>query len=179
MGAIVLTHTHADHTADVEALWRGTGAGIALHGGDPIPAQQPNGPRLHLLREGDLLALGPHRLEIMHVPGHSFDSIALWESKQKILFSGDTVQAGGYGGNLRDPDFLSSMARIAALPGDARLLAGHGRATTVGDEAGWMNSMVEEQSAFLLAHPSAIVTPTCNCRLHSTRSLYNRPGPLF
>lgn len=40
---------------------------------------------MHLLQEGDLIALGPTPeagcLEIVHTPGHSPDSISLWDSQ--------------------------------------------------------------------------------------------------
>ncbi len=84
-------------------------------------------PATWLLREGDVIDLGDRVLEVMHVPGHSPGSIALWEKATGILFSGDTV----YDGPLIDDfhhsvvaDYIASMERLRELP--ARVVhAGH------------------------------------------------------
>lgn len=56
--------------------------------------------------DGDLLDLGDRSFEVLHVPGHSPGSIALWESATQTLFSGDAV----YDGPLLDQLPGSSIA---------------------------------------------------------------------
>lgn len=58
-----------------------------------------------LLRAGDILDLGDRRFEVLHVPGHSPGSIALWEAATGLLLSGDAV----YDGPLIDDAFHSSL----------------------------------------------------------------------
>ena len=41
--------------------------------------------------DGDVIDLGDRRLEVLHVPGHTPGSIALWEAATGLLFSGDTA----------------------------------------------------------------------------------------
>jgi glyoxylase-like metal-dependent hydrolase (beta-lactamase superfamily II) len=84
-------------------------------------------PVTRLLAEGDVIDLGDRVFEVLHLPGHSPGSIALWEATTGTLFSGDTV----YDGPLIDDfhhsvvsDYVASMERLRRLP--ARIVhAGH------------------------------------------------------
>ena len=84
-------------------------------------------PATRLLRDGDIVDLGDRHFEVLHLPGHSPGSIALWEDATGILFSGDVV----YEGELLDDayhsdvaDYLASMERLRGIP--ARVIhAGH------------------------------------------------------
>ncbi|MCX7817202.1 MAG: MBL fold metallo-hydrolase [Syntrophales bacterium] len=80
-----------------------------------------------LLQEGELL-LGSERFEILHLPGHSPGSIAIYDLNRKALFSGDVIFdqsvgrtdfPGGNGSLLK-----KSILRLAALDIDY-LLPGH------------------------------------------------------
>ena len=48
-------------------------------------------PITQLIDEGDVLDLGDRAFTVLHLPGHSPGSIALYEKKSGLLFSGDTV----------------------------------------------------------------------------------------
>ena len=76
-------------------------------------------PATRLLREGDVVDLGDRHFEVIHLPGHSPGSIALWEQASGILFSGDVV----YDGELLDnayhsntDHYLASMERLREIP---------------------------------------------------------------
>ncbi len=98
-----------------------------------------------LLAEGDVIDLGDRTFEVLHLPGHSPGSIALWETATGVLFSGDTV----YDGPLIDDfyhsvvsDYVASMERLRYIP--ARIVhAGHfasfGRARLVALAEGYLN----------------------------------------
>ncbi len=71
------------------------------------------------LDDGDLIDLGDRVFRVLHVPGHSPGSIALWEEETGILFSGDTL----YDGDLIDilyhsveAELRESLERLRALP---------------------------------------------------------------
>lgn len=71
------------------------------------------------LDEGDVLDLGDRSFQVFSLPGHSPDSIALWESKTGTLFSGDTVYDGDLYDTLyhSDPDaYRESLERLLELP---------------------------------------------------------------
>ncbi len=70
------------------------------------------------LHEGDLIDLGDRVLEVLHLPGHSPGSIALYDPAQYTLYPGDVV----YDGELIDKalgcvpeDYAVSMERLARL----------------------------------------------------------------
>lgn len=45
--------------------------------------------------DGDILELGDRQIKIIHTPGHTPGSIALFDLKYKALFSGDPIQKDG------------------------------------------------------------------------------------
>lgn len=77
------------------------------------------------LDEGDVLDLGDVAYQVLHVPGHSPGSIALWDAKARTVFSGDAV----YDGELLDalyhsdaPTYRRTLERLRAL--DAEVFHG-------------------------------------------------------
>ncbi len=87
------------------------------------------------LKEGDKIKFGDLNLDVIHTPGHTPGSICLYEPKQKILFSGDTVFANGFGrtdlpgGNPED--LKRSLDKLAKLNVD-KILPGHGDVVQTG-----------------------------------------------
>ena len=72
-----------------------------------------------LLQEGDILDLGNRAFEVLHLPGHSPGSIALYDRHSQELFSGDIV----YDGELLDllpgsdiPTYINTYQRLQKLP---------------------------------------------------------------
>jgi glyoxylase-like metal-dependent hydrolase (beta-lactamase superfamily II) len=72
-----------------------------------------------VLDDGDIVDLGDRAFEVMHLPGHSPDSIGLYDAASGTLFSGDAV----YDGPLLDSDpdsdvnaYVATMHRLRALP---------------------------------------------------------------
>jgi glyoxylase-like metal-dependent hydrolase (beta-lactamase superfamily II) len=74
-----------------------------------------------LLDDGDEIDLGGRVLTVMHTPGHSPDSICLFDERNGLLFGGDTINTGPIYAQLEDSDveaFTRSTRRLAGL-GDA------------------------------------------------------------
>jgi glyoxylase-like metal-dependent hydrolase (beta-lactamase superfamily II) len=72
-----------------------------------------------LVEEGEVIDLGDRAFEVLHLPGHTPGSIALWEAKTGVLFAGDVVYEGRLLDELPESnveDYLSSMERLRALP---------------------------------------------------------------
>lgn len=76
-------------------------------------------PATRLLEEGDVIDLGDRHFEVLHVPGHSPGSVALWEAATGVLLSGDAV----YDGPLIDDayhsnkdEYSATMRRLRAMP---------------------------------------------------------------
>ena len=84
------------------------------------------------LDDGDTIDLGDRCLEVLHVPGHTPGSIALWEAETGVLFSGDTAYVDA---RLQFHDLEAaeaSLTRLRGLP-VLRVHAGHDRSFD-GDE---------------------------------------------
>jgi glyoxylase-like metal-dependent hydrolase (beta-lactamase superfamily II) len=88
-------------------------------GFDPIRYRVRSAPATRLVEAGDIVDLGDRHFVVIHVPGHSPGSIALWETGSGVLLSGDAV----YDGPLVDDayhsdraDYLDSMRRLRELP---------------------------------------------------------------
>jgi hydroxyacylglutathione hydrolase len=149
---IVSTHGHWDHIGDNAAVADHTGAGIAVHPldrdrlTDPRPLWAPfdippSVPAVELA-EGGEVRFGEIRLGVLHTPGHTEGSVCLHDADGGRLFSGDTLFAGGWGrvdlpGGSTE-QMAESITRLADLEDQLAVLPGHGPATTIGRERGWM-----------------------------------------
>ncbi|MEE9150497.1 MAG: MBL fold metallo-hydrolase, partial [Thermoplasmata archaeon] len=141
---IVLTHRHFDHTGGAESLQSALDADILVHetalealrqGDDVTTAARAFGktfPKLEIkaLKEGDALDLGDVKFEILHTPGHSICSIALYDKNTKTIVSGDTVYTDGGIGRWDLPtgnyeELLASVRRLSNMEVRA-LYPGHG-----------------------------------------------------
>ena len=90
------------------------------------------------LYEGDIITLGEYEFTVIHTPGHSPGGVCLYNAKEKILFSGDTLFFEG-NGRVDNPfsnpdDMQKSLLRLWELPDDTKVLPGHGPDTTIGNE---------------------------------------------
>ncbi|MGE5619646.1 MAG: MBL fold metallo-hydrolase [Sphingomonadaceae bacterium] len=147
---LVLTHGHWDHVADATELAAAAGTVIAAHPLEvpqleapaetlyEVPFAIPSTHPERLLEDGDTLDAGAFHFHLLHTPGHSPGSICLYEPDRKLLFSGDTLFHNGYGRTDlpggSDEAMEQSLARLASLPDEVRVLPGHGPETSVGQE---------------------------------------------
>jgi hydroxyacylglutathione hydrolase len=136
---IVATHGHWDHLEGVRLLKEKTGARFLMHQADLFglkitDAPQPDG----FLTDSDLFEVGSLKFEVLHTPGHSPGGICLYNEKEKVLFSGDTLFLGTYGRvDLPASDeaaMVNSLKRLLKLPPETVVNPGHGNATTIGAE---------------------------------------------
>lgn len=63
------------------------------------------------VKDGDIIDLGNHKLEVLFTPGHSNDSICLLEKDKKILFTGDMIPWTPYI-HTNIEDFRHSISKI-------------------------------------------------------------------
>lgn len=143
---IILTHEHFDHIAAVPRF-----AGRRVVAAHRLAAHKiANGDDFAILRgafgeaatdftiemivdEGDVIDTGSHRLRAFHTPGHSSGSISLFEERQGLLITGDTVLAGGNLGGVfgsgNISDMIDSLETLGGL-GAKLHLPGHGPLST-------------------------------------------------
>lgn len=158
LDAIVLTHSHWDHTGAAALLRQITGAQVLCGAADADQVEQPRPdgtsrtsspcPVDRRLTTGDVVRVGNMQWKVVETPGHSPGSICLFlvppfgnhSDGLPVLISGDTLFAGSFGrtdfqgGSLKQ--MAKSMKKLAKLPDPVAVLPGHGGFTTIGNERG-------------------------------------------
>ncbi len=82
--------------------------------------------------DGERIDLGGRVLEVLHVPGHTPDAIALLDRARGFLWTGDSFCEGEIWLFVPETDlddYERSMTRLADLPGLAKLLPAHNTAS--------------------------------------------------
>lgn len=135
--AMVATHGHYDHIMAAYQLELSFNLPLMVHNNDKflvdevnkranywrdfITSAQP--PRnLKFISEGDEVKLGDYRFQILHTPGHTPGGICLYNTQEKIAFTGDTMFAGTVG--RTDFSYGSSQQLKQSLQQIKKILAG-------------------------------------------------------
>ncbi len=147
---IVNTHCHFDHVGGDKSFRDLCNAEIAIHENDAQALEEGDnnltlatmfGKKMksitvdRRLKERDRIKTSNFCFEVIHTPGHTPGSICLYESKKKILISGDTLFSDGIGRSDLpggDSDLLrESLKKLSKLK-ITYLLPGHGMPKTGG-----------------------------------------------
>lgn len=149
---IILTHGHYDHAEFVEEYARLLpSAEVVAHEAENAVLSDSlanvshffGTPRKYMcpdlaVKGADVLTLGDTEYDVISTPGHTPGSICLYSATERVVFTGDTLFACGYGRTDfkygSDVEMIASLRRLSKLPADVTVLSGHGGATTVGDE---------------------------------------------
>jgi glyoxylase-like metal-dependent hydrolase (beta-lactamase superfamily II)/rhodanese-related sulfurtransferase len=86
---LVDTHTHADHFSATHELARRLDVPVVMHRASPAPFVDLR------LDDGEMLAVGKLRLQVLYTPGHTRDSMSLLVDDR--VFTGDTLLIGATG----------------------------------------------------------------------------------
>lgn len=168
---VIDTHVHADHYSGGRELARRTGAPYRLHESDQGRVTYPFEP----LHDGQRIEVGNVRIEVLHTPGHTPDSICLLVTDLRrgrapwFVITGDTLFVGAVGrpdlagqeremaGVLHD----SLHARLLTLPDEVEIFPGHqagslcgaglsGKpSSTLGFERRWNPVLSLDRAAFI------------------------------
>ena len=143
IAAILLTHGHFDHVGAVRAIAEAARCPVWMHENElALPHGMTNGPLYYtdLFREGSTVRVGRLTFTVLETPGHTPGSVCL--RCENVLFSGDTLFAGGCGRTdfpgSSPADMRRSLARLAHIPENLPVLPGHDEATTLERERGWI-----------------------------------------
>jgi glyoxylase-like metal-dependent hydrolase (beta-lactamase superfamily II)/rhodanese-related sulfurtransferase len=109
---VIDTHTHADHFSASRRLADRLGAMTVMHRASPAPGISMR------VDDGESIVLGKLRLQVLHTPGHTADSMCLVGADR--VFTGDTLLIGGTGRTdlpSGDPEALydSLFGKLLAL----------------------------------------------------------------
>jgi glyoxylase-like metal-dependent hydrolase (beta-lactamase superfamily II) len=119
---IILTHSHYDHAEIINTLKKEFKAKIFafsknLEGVDKV------------LKDGEIVRVGDCDCEIIHIPGHSTDSICLYCETEKVLFAGDSPLIIRTKEGCYDREFVNVFKRLVELPIET-IYFGHGHSMT-------------------------------------------------
>lgn len=149
---VINTHSHFDHIAGNTHICEWFNVPLLMHEADlpglswapefaekyfgkAFSVRQPDG----YLRDGDILTVKPYEFRVLATPGHSPGCICLYEERQKVLFTGDTLFAGTVGRtDVRGGDagiLMESLRdKLWPLPDETRIFPGHEDDSTIGEE---------------------------------------------
>lgn len=117
----VATHHHSDHASTLWQLGRMFDAKVVAHKSSPLYHDIA-------VDDGDTLKIGAKEVRFLHTPGHTEDSICIYDGKH--LFSGDTILIGNCGrtdlpgGSPREM-YRSLHSVILRLPPNTVIYPGH------------------------------------------------------
>jgi glyoxylase-like metal-dependent hydrolase (beta-lactamase superfamily II)/rhodanese-related sulfurtransferase len=119
---VIDTHTHADHFSATRQLARQLSVPTVMHRTSPAPTVDMR------VDDGELLVVGKLRLQVMHTPGHTADSMCL--TAEDRVFTGDTLLIGGTGRTdlpTGDPEALydSLFNRVLHLGPEMKVYPAH------------------------------------------------------
>jgi hydroxyacylglutathione hydrolase len=115
----VASHEHFDHTSSLRELGDALGARVVAHHDSPIDCDLR-------VEDGDELRLGSAKVVVLHTPGHTEDSICLYDGSS--LFTGDTLFIGTIGRFERpraEAMYRSLHQTILSLPQETMVYPGH------------------------------------------------------
>ena len=137
--AILLTHSHYDHTGAVRELREALpGVPVYLHPADAAQlgtaVMPPIGETLPY-QEGDTVPVGNLTVQVLHTPGHTPGGVTL--RVEDLLFTGDTLFQGSMGRTDLGGSYteiMASLKRLGQLEGDLQVLPGHMGVSTLDRE---------------------------------------------
>ncbi|MCI6820975.1 MAG: MBL fold metallo-hydrolase [Clostridiales bacterium] len=130
---IILTHHHYDHTGAVDRIKNETGCPVYLHREDC----DMYGNKVDVyMEDSDIIDLDGVQLEVIHTPGHTRGSVCIFDGKDRVCFTGDTIFNVDLGRTDLEDGSEEQMIRsiteiIDRWPNDIMIYPGHGDGCTM------------------------------------------------
>lgn len=143
------THAHVDHIGAVDRLMKKYLIPFYLHPGDETLLQKAGQYALlygiefhgspevtHWFQDNETIMLGNLSFTVIHTPGHTPGSCALYFASEKTVFTGDTLFRESIGrtdlpGGDYETIIQAIKEKLFTLPGDTTVYPGHGPTTTI------------------------------------------------
>lgn len=151
--SVINTHLHIDHVVGDHFVATRYGVPVKAHRNDEKLGERVQQQaemfgireKFHgveitdYLEEGDVVKIGTGELKVIHVPGHSQGSIALYDEKDGFLIAGDILFRQSVGrtdlpGGSHEQLINGIRRKLLVLPEETVVYPGHGPSTTIGYE---------------------------------------------
>ena len=173
---VISTHCHCDHIGGNRIIQQRSGCDISMHriGKHFIDSKDDWSTWwtyynqkadffncTQALEDGDVIFIGPHKFQVIYTPGHSADGIVLYNLKEKLLLSSDTLWQNDLPvitirieGSRALFSLKESLEKIESLDVD-RVYPGHGKPFTQFNDT---VSLCKDKIDLYLKHPERIGT---------------------
>ncbi len=120
LNGILITHHHSDHTQGIEEIKEKLN----------IKVYSPNiniKGTTDILSDKQKIQFSFIDFEVISTPGHTLDHVVFFSSKEKLLFSGDTLFYYGCGRVFEGTymQMLNSLNKLKKFPNDTKVYCGH------------------------------------------------------
>lgn len=149
---IWLTHTHWDHTWDLNKIKSKYNVPVLVHKDDLHRLDNPNdyinfdlGIKFEkmnadkFIHNNDKLTIGELEFKVLHTPGHTEGGVCFINFDEKIIIAGDTLFQNSIGrtdlaGGNYELLINSIKTQLLTLPEDFEVYCGHGNKTNIRHE---------------------------------------------
>jgi len=103
---VILTHVHSDHSSILPLIIKEYNP--TVYAFSPFMEGAT-----HVLTDGQTILIGDQYFEVIHTPGHSSDSVSLYNATSKVLFVGDTsVIVRGLDSGVYEEDYINAIKKL-------------------------------------------------------------------
>jgi sulfur dioxygenase len=157
---VLETHLHADHLMLNRVAKEALGVPVVMHRASPSPLVDR-----HVV-DGEILTLGGDRIEVIHTPGHTPDSVCFRTAS--AVLTGDVLLIGGSGrtdfpGGDAGAQYEAVTTRLFALPDETVVWPAHDYAaqtsSTIGQEKRSNARFLGQSRATYIAKMAALGLP--------------------
>ena len=150
LAAILLTHSHWDHLADIAMAKESWGVPIGIHKEDvgnlkkpgsdglPIPFYIEGATPDFFIEGEEKIEYGGFAIQVLHTPGHTPGGVCFYFPDFGFVITGDTLFRGSIGRldfpTARPQLMRQSLEKILALPKGTIVIPGHGSTSSVDSE---------------------------------------------
>ncbi|MBX7111531.1 MAG: MBL fold metallo-hydrolase [Dehalococcoidia bacterium] len=128
IGIAAITHHHSDHSGNLKWVKEHLKADVAIPAGGRPLLKGLIPPQVDTLEDGDTIELGKGvRVQVLHTPGHSIDSLCYYLEDEGVLFTGDTLLGSSTTTVWNLAAYRKSLQRLVDLPNLNVICPGHGK----------------------------------------------------